>query len=311
MQPRSRPGTPGAAAPAARSPRSPPALPAPAPAAAITRGRGCAAYPGPAGGRREGGGRRDGERAAAKEREWEGEWEGEWEWARAAARRPRGAGGPEAAEGPRLLRRGVLRVVEIPHGGWAGAGLRKCPQAGEAPLAPSGLLTWSGGAPPPPAPSPARPRRDPPRPPAPPPAAPRSAGSPPGAAAGPRRAPASRPPVPPAAAAPPGTRAAHGGIAAEITAGTGTGIRRGATGTFLGTYWDRSRSSPGARRNQPGCHGVPTRSRKGSAGHTGISVGLPGSPPGECCTTRISSRSALYHQDLVQVSPAPPASPPG
>lgn len=77
-QPPSRPATPGAAAPAAPaarsppSPRSLPALPAPAPAAAITQGRGCAAYPGPAGGRREGEGRRDREREGTKEREWEG-----------------------------------------------------------------------------------------------------------------------------------------------------------------------------------------------------------------------------------------------
>ncbi|XP_053808292.1 basic salivary proline-rich protein 2-like [Vidua chalybeata] len=81
---------------------------------------------------------------------------------------------------------------------------------------------------------------------------------------------------------------------------------------FLGAILGSFQGSPRARQNQPGCHWDPTGIQEGVSGaHRDQPAGLPGSPPGQPCTTRIVSRSALHHQDLLQVSPAPPGSPPG
>lgn len=332
----SRPATPGAAAPAARSPpslRSLPALPAPAPAAAITQGRGCAAYPGPARGRREGEGRRGREREGAKEREWEGEREGERAAARppavARCRRARGRGGPALTPA------------------WGAPGRRNPPWwvgGRGAPQVPPGR-----GGPARPVGAPHMVRRGPPATraqpgPAPPRSAPAAGSSSRGTAqprepsGSGRRAPghAGMGPAmsPLSAAAPPGIcwdrprdRRGHSGHPEHA------GISRGASGIPPGSAaappglppWDHVGIVLGIAGNEPGCHWDPTGIQEG--------VGAQRDQPRDCrdllqvshCTTRISSgllpgspgsatgslKSAQDHQDHAKFTPGITRATPG
>ncbi|XP_068032843.1 collagen alpha-1(I) chain-like [Anomalospiza imberbis] len=112
---------------------------------------------------------------------------------------------------------------------------------------------------------------------------------------------------PRSAAAPPGVCSAHSGIGPRDRRGHSghrdrdrprchrdpTGISRSTTGTFLGPYWDHSRDRRGHARISLGVTGIPPGSRKGSAGHSGISRGTAG----------MSSRSALHQQELLRITP--------